>query len=238
MEQMTLLMLGAVLFVVAPLAVAIVWTVRKKERFSTVLVGALTFLVFAVVLEKLLQNLLIFPTYLGLADHAASRFINSRPVLWAVLLGLFPGVFEETGRLVAFKTLLRRRKNRETAISYGLGHGGFEVMFVVGITYIIYIITSRPASFSAAELLISVVERIFALLFHIGASILVFYACRDRKYGLYVLAILLHTAMDAVVGFNMAGLVKLSVLEIEAIIGLIAILVFFGSYFLLYHRKI
>ena len=53
-----------------------------------------------------------------------------------------------------------------------------------------------------------------------------------------MLAILLHTAMDAVVGFNMAGLVKLSVLEIEAIIGLIAILVFFGSYFLLYHRKI
>lgn len=267
-EQMVLLSVGAALFVIVPLVIAIVWSVKKKERFTTVLIGALTFLVFALVLEKPLQNLLIFPTYLGLAEHAASTFINARPVLLAVLLGLFPGLFEETGRLVAFKTLLRRRKNRETSISYGLGHGGFEVIFILGITYVtyiayavlinkglfqavineaaakapeqagqLYVTAAQLANFSAPELLISVAERIFALLFHIGASILVFYACKDRRRSwLYPLAIILHTAMDALAGLIMAGIISLTVSELEAIIGLFAILVFFGAYFLVYRR--
>lgn len=63
------------------------------------------------------------------------RFIYDRPLLWAFVVGLFPGVFEEMGRLVAFKTVLRKRKNKETAISHGIGHGGFEVMLLLGLTF-------------------------------------------------------------------------------------------------------
>ena len=100
-EQITLLMIGTALFIVIPIIVAIIWTVRKKERFTTVIVGALTFLVFAIILEKPIQNVLVFPVQMGLAEHGISRFINARPVLWAFIVGLFPGVFDETGRIVA-----------------------------------------------------------------------------------------------------------------------------------------
>ena len=56
---------------------------------------------------------------------------------------------------------------------------------------------AQLAAFSAFSIFLAVWERIFAVLFHTGASIMVFYACKDKKkFWLYPLAILLHTAMD------------------------------------------
>ena len=234
--QMGLMVLGVLIFLFVPVIIAIIWTVKKKERFTTVLIGAATFLLFAIILEKPLQNILVFPGQMGLPEHAAAKFINARPVLWALIVGLFPGVFEETGRLVAFKTVLRNRKNRETGISHGIGHGGFEVMFVLGVTYITnisyavmintgafgnliaqmaaqapdqveqgYAVAAQLAAFSVGDLALGVLERIFAVMFHIGASMLVFYACKDKKkFWLYPVAILIHTAMDGMMGLNMA----------------------------------
>jgi uncharacterized membrane protein YhfC len=49
--------------------------------------------------------------------------------LYAVLGALLAGLFEETGRFIAFKFLLKKRTDRKTAISYGIGHGGFEAIF-------------------------------------------------------------------------------------------------------------
>ena len=266
--QIGLIAAGAAIFLLLPLAVAIIWKIRKKERFSTILTGALCFLIFAILLEKPLQNLLIFPEQMGLAGHALSRYINGRPVLWAFLVGLFPGVFEETGRLVAFRTVLRKRTNRETSISYGIGHGGFEVIFILGITYVtylsyafminsgnfgavaeqvaaqapgqleqVYALAAQLASFSPADLLIAAAERVFAFLFHVGASVLVFYACRDRKrFLLYPLAIVLHTALDSIAALNMAGVLKLSPVAIEGATAFFGCLTFFGAYFLLYRK--
>ena len=266
--QMGLLMAGALMFVIVPLIIAIVWTVKKKEKFTSILAGAACFILFALILEKPLQNILVFPTLMGLGDHAAAGFINARPVLWALILGLFPGVFEETGRLVAFKTVLKNRKNRETGISYGIGHGGIEVILTMGITYITYIayaaminsgifgnmiaqvaaqapeqeangyaLAAQLAAFSAGDMVIGVAERIFAVMFHTGASILVFYACRDKKkFWLYPLAILLHTVMDSVAGLQMAGVIALSPVMLEVFVAVFGSAVFFGAYFLLYKK--
>ena len=259
---------GAFLAIVIPLVIALVWTFKKKEKFTTVLVGAATFLLFAVILEKPIQNVLVFPTQMGLAEHAASRFINARPLLWALIVALFPGVFEETGRLVAFKTVLRKRKNRETSISHGIGHGGFEVMFLLGLTYIGYFVyafmintgtfqtvidqviqkapeqvdavyaqAAQIAAFSFGDLAVGIVERIFAMLFHIGSSILVFYACRDKgKFWLYPLAILLHAVFDFFAALQLGKIITLSPWALEAIFAVISVLVFCGAYFLLYKK--
>lgn len=83
------------------------------------------FPLFALILEKNIQNVLLFPTSMGLKNHALSTFMNSHPIFLSFLAGLFPGLFEESGRFAAFKTLLKKRKNPETSISYGIGHGGF-----------------------------------------------------------------------------------------------------------------
>ncbi|MBR3734782.1 MAG: YhfC family intramembrane metalloprotease, partial [Lachnospiraceae bacterium] len=220
-SQLAVLIIGTVIFFAAPLMMAIIWKVKKKEKISTILIGAATFLLFVLILEKPIQNALVFPTLMGLPYHGAAQFLDANPVLWALVVGLFPGVFEETGRLVAYKTLLKNRKNRETSISHGIGHGGIEVILVGGISYVTYIvyalminsgtfgtlieqaqaqgpdsvaqgyaIAAQLAAFSAGDLFLNIVERIFAVLYHIGASMLVFYACRDKKrFWLYPLAI-------------------------------------------------
>ena len=270
--QIGLMVLGLIIFLFVPVIIAIVWKVKKKERFTTILIGAATFIVFALILEKSIQNVLVFPTQMGLPLHGAAKFLNARPILWALVLGLFPGVFEETGRLVAFKTVLRKRKNRETGISYGIGHGGIEVMLILGLTYITniayavmintgvygnliaqaaalapelapeqveqgYTVAAQLAAFSAGDLAIGVVERIFAFMFHTGASILVFYACKDKKkFWLYPLAIVLHTAMDSLAGLKMAGVIEISPVIMEVVIAVFGLATFFGAYFLLYKK--
>ena len=264
------LILGVVLWIAVPLAIAIVWKIRKKEPFTSILPGAAFFLLFALILEKPIQNVLVFPTAMGLPDHALSLLLSANPVLLALVTGLFPGVFEETGRLVAFKTVLKKRKNRETSVSYGIGHGGFEVMFVMGVTYIQYIayavmintgtiealmeqvasqapeqigsvetVVNALVSFAFADLGIAVFERIFAVMFHVGASMLVFYACKDKKhFWLYPLAIVLHTVMDSIAAMKVFGVISISMWALEGIVAVFGLSVFFGAYRLLYRKDI
>ena len=267
-EQFMALGTGAALSVIITLAIVLVWKIKKKEPFTTILVGAATFVLFALILEKTIQNALVFPTTMGLPDHAASQFINARPVLWALVLGLFPGVFEETGRFIAFKTVLKNRRNRETSISYGIGHGGIEVILAFSVTYITYIaygiminsgefqalvdqvasqapdqvsamqtLADQLAVISFADIGVGLFERVFAFLFHVGASILVFYAARDKgKLWLYPLAIILHTALDSFAGLNAAKVIELSAPALEAIVVAFGVLTFLGAYVLLYKK--
>ena len=264
------LIVGVVLWIAVPVASALIWKVKKKEPITSILIGAAAFLLFALILEKPIQNVLTFPTAMGLPEHAISRFLSANPVLLALVAGLFPGVFEETGRLIAFKTVLRKRKNRETSISYGIGHGGFEVILILGLTYIQYIayavmintgtfgtvieqvasqapeqlgsvesVVSLLTGFSFADFGIAFVERIFAVLFHIGASILVFYSCKDKKhFWLYPLAIILHTGMDFVAALSVFEVIGLSSWALEGITAVFGSLVFFGAYLLLYKKEV
>ena len=253
---------GLLLAVILPIGLALAWKFIKKERFTTVLAGAGTFLVFAIILEKSLQSLVI-----GL-DHPLKHFLDANPIAWCLVVALFPGIFEEAGRFVVYKTILRKRKNRETSVSHGIGHGGFEVIFLMGTTYlnnIIYAVMINTGAFAAtveqtkaiapdqADQLIAIaqalpefafsdvalgfVERIFALAFHIGASIIVFYACKDsKKVWLFPLAIVLHTIMDFYAALYAKGMVNPPVWLLEAVVGVFGLLVLFGAYFFLYRK--
>lgn len=269
-SSFVLMGIGAFIAIVVPIVIAIVWCRKKKEPITTVLIGAAAFMLFAVMIEKIIQNILILPGQMGLPETPVSMFINARPFLLAFLLGLFPGVFEETGRLIAFKTILRKRTWRETSISYGIGHGGVEVVFAVGISLIAYIalgfaINSGEAikefeetlkemdqpwmieqmnsqmktitGFDLTSLCTLLIERVFAVLFHIGASILVFYACMDKKkFWLYPLAIVIHTLVDGVAALQIVQAVEIPSIAIEIIFIAVSIVTFFGAYFLLYRK--
>ncbi len=263
-SSMLFMLLTAVLGIALPLITAIIWCKKKHEPFTTVLIGAATFLLFAIIIEKPLQALVIS------LDSPVSQFVNARPVLWGIIVGLFPGVFEETGRFVAFKTVLRKRKQRETGLSHGIGHGGFEALFILGITYIEYFvfaimlnqgsfvelmiepvkdtltpevvkqitgIVEQITTFSAATMGVALVDRLIAVLYHIGASIMVFYAVKDKKkWWLYPLSILIHTVIDGLLGLQLAGVFELSDVANEIIFAVEALAVFLGAFFLLYKK--
>ena len=261
---------GASLSIILPIVIALIWKFRKNEKITTILAGAATFLLFVLILEKPIQNVIIFPAEMGLPDHAVSRYINARPVLWALVAALFPGVFEETGRLVTYKTVLRKRKNRETSVSHGIGHGGFESIILVGLTYISYIsyaimintgtfqtlieqtasqsqsqadaltaLAGQIASLTIADISVGLAERIISIVFHIAASIIVFYSCKNKsRFWLYPLAIVLHTAMDFVAALYSAKVFAPPAFVIELICALFSALTFCGAYFLLYKKDV
>ena len=263
-SSMLFILLTAVLGIALPLTAAIIWCKKKHEPFTTVLIGAATFLLFAIVIEKPLQAIVIS------FDNPVSQFVNARPVLWGIIVGLFPGVFEETGRFVAFKTVLRKRTQRETGLSHGIGHGGFEAMFILGITYLEYFafalllkqglfvelliepvkdslssdaiaqitgIVEQITTFTAATMGLALVDRLLAVAYHIGASIMVFYAVKDKKkWWLYPLSIIIHTVIDGFLGIQLAGVFELSNVANEIIFGVEAFAVFFAAFFLLYKK--
>lgn len=269
-SSFVLMGIGAFIAIVVPIVVAVVWCRKKKEPFTTVLIGAAAFMLFAVMIEKIIQNVLIIPGQMGLPETPVSVFINARPFLLAFLFGFFPGVFEETGRLIAFKTILRKRTWRETSITYGIGHGGVEVVFLVGISLISYIvlgflINSGEAAkefeaalskmdqpwmieqvtgqmktitgFDLTSLCTLLVERVFAVMFHVGASILVFYACRDKKkFWLYPFAIVIHTVIDGIAALQLIGAVNIPTLAAQGMFIAGSVATFFGAYFMLYRK--
>ena len=260
-QTLVMLGIGAVIFLVVPIVIAIIWKKKKKEPFTTVIIGAAAFLLFVTV-EKVIQSFFIMDS------TPMGAFINARPVLWAFTVGFFPGLFEETGRLVAFKTLLKKRQQRETSISYGLGHGGVaEVSVIMTYTMISYFayaalinsgeiatvleqvrelapnqlsqiedLIRQLTEFSAVSLVTMIIERVFAVMFHVGASIMVFYACKDKKFWLYPLAILIHTLIDMYGGLMLANVISIPDWIFELVFAIVSSLVFFGAYFMLYRK--
>lgn len=260
-QTLVMLGIGAVIFLVVPIIIAIIWKKKKNEPFTTVIIGAAAFLLFVTV-EKVIQSFFIMDS------TPMGAFINARPVLWAFTVGFFPGLFEETGRFVAFKTLLKKRQQRETSISYGLGHGGVaEVSVIMTYTMISYIayaalinsgeiatvleqvrelapnqlsqiedLIRQLTEFSAVSLVTMIIERVFAVMFHVGASIMVFYACKDKKFWLYPLAILIHTLIDMYGGLMLANVISIPDWVFELVFAIASSLVFFGAYFLLYRK--
>jgi uncharacterized membrane protein YhfC len=131
--------------ILLPTVVATVWKIKTKEPISTILIGAATFAVFAIGLESIPK------AFLFQLDNPVSAFVLSHTWAYAVVGALLAGVFEETGRFLAFEFLLKKRTKRETAISYGIGHGGFEAIFLLvfsGIQYLTYISLINSGQFS------------------------------------------------------------------------------------------
>ena len=236
-----------------PVGLAIFWIVTKKGDLGTVIAGAATWFVFAVVLEGIAKS------YLFSSANPVGRAILGSTALTAAVGALLAGIFEETGRLIVFRIILKKRNNKEVAVSHGIGHGGFEALYllvIAGVQNLIYaaminaggfqqIIDTAAASgidVSALEKIpeallsltpltvcISGFERICAILLHIGLSILVFYAVKQKKIGLYFLAVLLHACFDVPAALYQLGIIK-SVYAVEAILGVYAA-VFFVTIF-------
>lgn len=210
-----------------PLALLIWWRVRHpKVGLWPFIAGAICFTVFAMVLEQNLHVLCL------MSDNAVSKAINASPLLYTLYAAFAAGIFEETGRLFGFKVLLRRRTAPETAVAYGIGHGGMEVILILGLNYLTMLLaclgvpmggnettviqTANAIPMSTA--LVAMLERISAVLAHIGLSMLVFRAARDKKkLWLYPLAIFLHALLDGPAMLYRLGMLSIPAVEVFAL---------------------
>lgn len=235
--------------ILIPLALFIFLLKKYGIKKIPFFVGFAVFIIFAMTLEGIINRLIL--------GGGRAEILMRQPLLYGIVGGLLAGVFEETGRFVAFRTVLKKyRADDYTALSYGAGHGGFEVFFVLFSTSISNIIvgamintgnidaltanldeagrasveqtlvtlcTANPLSY-----LLSIVERIAALSFHLSASVLVWFAVKNRGHWIfYPLTIMLHTIFNAVavsaslLGIH-AALVELIICAISALCALLA----------------
>lgn len=245
-SSMVILCMGvsALISIGLPAALLVLWKKKTKVRFKPFLVGMAVFFVSVMVLES------IFHQFMVVIDSPIKRFIMSSPFIYAVYAGLAAGIFEETGRLIAFRFFLNKENGREAGVAYGIGHGGIEAVLLVGIAMInnlVLVLTLNsmgaekylsmlPAetadtvrvgleslySTPAAMFLVGGIERVFAIAFHIALSVLVFMAVkRQGKKYLYPVAILLHAGVDFFAVLGSTGIIK-SLLVIEGIVAIFA----------------
>ena len=240
-----------------PAAAAVWWLKSRKEKITTVLLGAATWFVFAMILETVPKAILFNPAL------AVGKVVMANAALYTVFGALMAGLFEETGRFIVFKTFLRRQTNRETGVSHGIGHGGMEAVFTLAVSgaqnfvFAVLIGTGmfqslvdktavKGADVSALQALpqqilsitpgtacLAGAERIFAMLLHVGLSVLVFYAVKQSRPLWYVLAILLHALFDVPAALYQFGVIK-DVYLVEAMIAVFAVAAFAIAYRALY----
>lgn len=239
---------------ILPTVLCIWWLKTRHEKFTSVLTGAMTFLIFALVLESIVHSI-VFMVFPGIRDNVVAYMLYG---------ALMAGIFEETGRYLAYKLVLKKRTNRETAISYGIGHGGFEAVYILaatGINNFVYAgiinagqfpplldqlkaagqdtspIESLPeqlAAFGIADIGLPILERVFAVMFHIALSILVFYAVKNGKIWMYFLAVILHALLDAPAALYQQGVIGIAATEV--CLALFSIVTFVIMYVFLYKR--
>src|SRR2546421_1030961 len=118
----------AIAFVILyPLVLAVIAHRRLKVSWKYFAYGALIFFVFQLITRV--------PAVLAI-QAAITPQLEASPALlytWLGILVLTAGLFEEVGRYVAFRWLMRREeKTWNKAVMFGLGHGGLESIVLVG----------------------------------------------------------------------------------------------------------
>ena len=194
-----------ILTIAVPLG-TMLFLAKSGGSWKDFLVGAVTFIVFAMGLERMLHLLIL--------QSGAGAVIQGNIWLYGIYGGLAAGIFEETGRFLAFRFVLRNRISKITSLAYGIGHGGIEAFLVAGLTMVSNLIFGLTYTHGgeipseilpAVEALLAVpaqmflwsgLERLSAMALHMALSILVFASVRTNRRWLYPAAILIHGAVD------------------------------------------
>lgn len=211
---------------------------KKQTKISWLIAGAAGFVISARMLEMGVHYFCI------VADNPVSRFINGNTAAF-VLYGItMAGIFEECGRHIILKYILKKDRTRENAVIYGIGHGGTEILTVFLPAMILYLaiavmfsqgdtetalktlnITEETAAaalpsvqaaaaFDYAMMAMNVMERLLAMFIHIGLTVIVYYGVVNAKKLCLPAAILLHMLADTFPALYQRGILPLWAVEI------------------------
>lgn len=213
---------------------------RKRYRISIkpIIIGAITFIFFSQILEKLLHIFVI------------SNNIFTNNIAFAAYGALAAGIFEEGGRYIFFNIFLKDKRQWEDGLAFGLGHGGIEAILLAGmagIQKLVYASMINNGTFETltqklpselgeqlknsimsatlTESLLIGFERVFAMTVQIAFTLLVLYAIRSRKKIYLLLAVILHAIMDVPAALYQLKMVN-NVFVVEFIFFLMAIIAF------------
>ena len=234
------LAITVILMIAIPVSLFICWRRKHKEQtnISYLMAGAIGFLVSARMLELGVHYFCI------IADNPVSRFINGSTIAYVLYGTVMAGVFEECGRYIVLRYVMKKNRTRENAVMYGIGHGGIEILAVLLPSMILYLVIAvmfrsgdvesalrtlkiteetaasalpsvqAAAAFNYGLMALNVIERLFAMLLHIGLTVIVYYGVVNSKKGCLPVAVLLHMLMDTFPALYQRGAVPLWSVEL------------------------
>ena len=247
-SSLIMMAVNAVLGIAVPVCLSVYLVRKHHARLSTILIGAGTFILFALVLESIMHQLVLK------GPHGASILDNT--LRYAIYGGLAAGVFEETGRFLSMKFLMKKEPSAPLpGVAYGIGHGGVEMLIIFGITMINNLVISalinsgqtdvifskvpveaveqlrsqldQLQTIGVGTLIIGIWERFSALVLHLGLSMMVWVAVRKggKWLWLFPAAIALHAIVDAgaILLQKSAGMVPLELIVTSEAIAVAAI---------------
>lgn len=216
MSDFWLYFLNGALMLIAPIGLGLLLAHRLKAGWGLFGIGALSFILSQLVHIPfnwlLLRKYQILP--IGQSDEA-------NLVLMALFLGLSAGVFEESFRLIALRYWASNARSWGQALMLGAGHGGVEAILLGCIVLINTTLLTRidagaltgimsetqlPLVLAQIEqmlaqpwymVLLGALERLFAISFHLSASVMVYQVFKRGRLRWLLAAILWHTLLDA-----------------------------------------
>ena len=249
------LIITIVLMIVISVIFFIYWRRKHKEKtnISYLIAGALGFIVSARMLELGVHYFCI------LADNPVSRFINGSTAVYVLYGTIMAGIFEECGRHIVLKYIMKKNRTRENAVLYGIGHGGIEILAILLPTMITYLVIAvlfsqgdvehalsslkiteetaaaalpsiqAAAAFDYGMMALNVIERLLAMFVHIGLTVIVYYGVANEKKAYLPMAILLHMLMDTFPALYQRGVLPLWTVEVWAAVWTVVIVFIAGK---------
>ncbi len=217
----------------------------KEASFVYLAVGATGFFICVRVLELMVHMVCI------VSNNPISRFITGHTVCYVIYGIVMAGVFEEVGRFVIFKYILKREHTKANAVMYGIGHGCCEVIMLTliqleSLLAVAIVLKYMPfetackilsindqsiamaypqiqsiAMFGATDALMCLWERIAAVMLHIAMSVFVAYGVVNKKNYWTAIAVGTHMLFDTAPALTQRG--EVSIIACELIITLLVV---------------
>ncbi len=228
------------LCVLLPFALCYIIWKRTKAKVSSYFIAWLIFLIFVLGLEQLVHTI-VLKTSFGTA-------IQQNLGMYAFYGGFTAALFEEVGRFLAMKYVMKNRLDKYNALMFGAGYSGFEALVVTAMTYVNNITVSMMIQNGTFEQLLQDmtveqqqetisglsglwtmapyqffmggVERIFAMIVQISLSIIVYKAVKDSKPTFFITAFLIHLVVDFV---SIVAGSTFPIIAAELVIGVISV---------------
>ena len=191
---------------IGPIVACLWWHRRSGAPLAAFGAGALVFLVSQVILR------LPWQIPLGRWVQVHQRWL----IPFLLFSSLTAGVFEETGRWVGYRYLLRKERSLRIGVMFGLGHGALEAMLAglpLASLLVAWVMAShgllpsgpalegvrlQTAALNAGKVLLAALERASAMTAHVGLSLIVLQVWMRGGMRWLALAVALHFAVNAV----------------------------------------
>lgn len=229
-----------------PIVIAHQINKRYKTGWGLFGIGAVTFILAQVLhipFNLVIQNMDWFPK---------DTSIFSNLLIVGLFLGASAGFFEEGARYLTYRYWAKNARSWKDGMMMGAGHGGIEAILLVGILGMVNVLflaawdsgafsnlvpaeqaelvqQQADAIFNAPLYLVPLgfVERVFAICFHLAASLLVMQVFIRKQFRWWWAAFGLHTVLNATAVITLSLATERfgqnGALVVEALLGVIAL---------------